>query len=92
MVIVFPAVFIFGALSWLLIRSRMIRPLEAVIVGLFGFFLATTGVGHEVAVVLDDMLGAYHTGPATPGPTTPSTPQAPMPAPSTSAPGGVVRL
>lgn len=86
---VFPAAFIFGALTWLLLRSRMIRLLEVVIVGLFGFFLASTGLGHEVAIMLDDMLGAYHTGPSTPGPATPSVP---VPVTSASSPGGVVRL
>lgn len=89
MVIAFPAVIIFGALSWLLLRSRMMRPLEAVIVGLFGFFLATTGLGHGLAVVLDDVLGAYHS-PANPAPTAPATP-APVPS-SPSPSGGVVRL
>ena len=47
-----PAVFIFGAATWLLIRSRQIGPLEVAIVALFGFFLATTGIAHTIAAVL----------------------------------------
>lgn len=80
MVIAFPAVIIFGAVSWLLLRSRTIRPLEATIVGLFGFFLATTGLGHGLAVILDDMLGAWHGTPASPVQPGPAAPTAPSPA------------
>ena len=47
-----PAVFIFGAATWLLVRSRQIGHLEVVIVALFGFFLAATGIAHVIAAVL----------------------------------------
>lgn len=86
MVIALPAVIIFGLVSWLLLRSRMIRPLEAVIVGLFGFFLAATTLGHGLATFMDDVFGAHHTvtvGPTQPGPTT----LAPVVPPSPRDPG-----
>lgn len=64
--IAFPAVILFGVVSALLIRSRTIRPLEAVIVGLFGFFLAATGLGHGLGVFLDDVFASHHSAPAAP--------------------------
>jgi hypothetical protein len=53
-----PAVFLFGAATWLLIRSRQIGPLEVVIVALFGFFLASSGIAHIIAAVLTALGGA----------------------------------
>ena len=47
-----PAVFLFGAATWLLIRSRQIGWVELLIVALFGFFLASSGIAHIVAAVL----------------------------------------
>lgn len=100
MVIAFPAVIIFGGLAWLLLRSRTIRPLEATIVSLFGFFLASTGLGHGMAVLIDDVMGAYHGTPAGPVPPGPVAPLVPSPAgpagpgvlPGASPSKGVVQL
>jgi hypothetical protein len=47
-----PAVLLFGAATWLLLRARQIGWLELVIVALFGFFLASTGIAHYIAAVV----------------------------------------
>lgn len=47
-----PAVLLFGAATALLIRARQIGWLELLIVGLFGFFVASSGIAHYVAAVI----------------------------------------
>ena len=56
-----PAVLLFGAGTWLLVRSRQIGYLEVVIVALFGFFLASSGIAHYIAgvfVALGDVFNS----------------------------------
>ena len=91
MVVVVPAVLLFGAVMFILIRSRMLRPLEAVISVLFGFFLASTGLGAAVGAVL---LSFFHLGgtpaPARqdPAPTTVVTTPVPTPVVTSTHNGG----
>jgi hypothetical protein len=81
MKIVLPAVILFGIGTGVLIRSRTIRVFEALVVGLFGFFLAATGLGQAIGLVLDGSIG-QHSSPAAPvtttvtpaGPNQPGTP------------------
>jgi hypothetical protein len=46
-----PAVLLFGAGTALLLRARQIGWLELLVVGLFGFFLASSGIAHYIAAV-----------------------------------------
>ena len=71
MTIALPAVIVFGLATWLLVHSRQVGALELVIVGLFGFFLAATGLGHELGVFLDSLFGLDHGG-AVPPPAVPT--------------------
>jgi hypothetical protein len=57
MIVALPAVLIFGAGTWLLVRSRVARMAEVIVIGLFGFFLATTGLG---AWLSGAMASAFH--------------------------------
>ncbi len=59
--LVLPAVLIFGAATFLLVRARQIGLLEVMIVGLFGFFLATSGLAHGIAAFIA-ALGSAFTG------------------------------
>jgi hypothetical protein len=69
MVTVAPAL-LFGLITALMVRNRNIRALEAILVFLFGFFLATTGVGHVIAGWLAQLLGEH--APAHPVPVPPT--------------------
>lgn len=73
MVFALPAVILFGGLSALLLRLRAVRPLEALVLALFGFFLAATGLGHELAVFFDGLFGVHHGAPVGPMPVVPTT-------------------
>ena len=56
-----PAVIVFGALTLLMLRSRMMRPLEMVVAALFGFFLSSTGLGKALSTFLVALFN-IHTG------------------------------
>jgi hypothetical protein len=56
MVTVAPAL-LFGLVTWLLVRERAVPGVAGVVVFLFGFFLATTGVGHVLADWLSQLMG-----------------------------------
>jgi hypothetical protein len=60
MLVTLPAVLIFGAGTWLLVRSRIARMTEVVIIGLFGFFLASTGLGAWLSDVLASGFHLHH--------------------------------
>jgi hypothetical protein len=47
-----PAALIFGAATALLLRARQIGYLDVVVVALFGFFLASTGLAHGIAALI----------------------------------------
>ncbi|MDG9704830.1 hypothetical protein [Streptomyces sp. DH37] len=54
-----PLVVIFGLVTVLLVRSRDVRPWEAVVVALFGFYLALTPVGWAVLGAVEWLLGGF---------------------------------
>lgn len=58
--IVLSATILSGIMTWLLIRSRSIRALEATIVGLFGFCLASSVLGAAIRAFLTALVGLNH--------------------------------
>jgi hypothetical protein len=60
MLVTVPAVLIFGAGTWLLVRSRIARMAEVVIIGLFGFFLASTGLGAWLTGLMASVFHLHH--------------------------------
>lgn len=52
MMLALPAVLLFGAATALLLRARQIGWLELVVVALFGFFLASSGIAHTIAALI----------------------------------------
>jgi hypothetical protein len=56
-----PMVLLFGAATALLLTTRRIGWLDLLIVGLFGFFLASSGIAHYIAAVFA-ALGASSSG------------------------------
>lgn len=67
-----PATGVLAVMTWLLVRSRAVRTLEAIIVGLFGFTLASSVLGAAIRAFLAALLGLHSTsGVPTPVPTSP---------------------
>jgi hypothetical protein len=54
-----PAALIFGAATVLLLRARQIGYLDVVVVGLFGFFLASTGLAHGIAALIAALTDGF---------------------------------
>ncbi|MFI1950690.1 hypothetical protein ACH437_02325 [Streptomyces xinghaiensis] len=54
-----PLVVVFGLVTVLLVRSRDLRAWEAVVVALFGFYLALTPVRFTVQAVVDWLTGGF---------------------------------
>jgi hypothetical protein len=57
-----PLVAVFGLLSVLLVRGRDVRVWEAVVIGLFGYYLAESPVSHSISATVEWLLhGFLHT-------------------------------
>ena len=57
-----PLVAVFGLLSVLLIRGRDVRVWEAVVIGLFGYYLAESPVSDSISAAVEWLLhGFLHT-------------------------------
>ncbi|MDJ0341389.1 hypothetical protein QMK19_15140 [Streptomyces sp. H10-C2] len=54
-----PLVLIFGIITVLLVRSRDMRPWEASMAALFGFYLALTPMGWAVIATVNWLLGGF---------------------------------
>ncbi|WP_165985450.1 hypothetical protein [Streptomyces sp. YIM 98790] len=54
---VMPLVVVLGIITVLLVRSRDVRAWEAVLIGLFGFYLAMTPMGWAVVATVNWLLG-----------------------------------
>ncbi|SFD21190.1 hypothetical protein SAMN05421773_11196 [Streptomyces aidingensis] len=52
-----PLVVVLGIITVLLVRSRDVRTWEAVIIGLFGFYVAMTPIGWAVIGTVNWLLG-----------------------------------
>ncbi len=52
-----PLVVVLGIITVLLVRSRDVRAWEAVLIGLFGFYLAMTPMGWAVVATVNWLLG-----------------------------------
>lgn len=54
-----PLVVVFGLVSVLLVRGRDVRLWEAVVLGLFGYYLAASPVGGSISTAVDWLLGGF---------------------------------
>jgi intracellular septation protein A len=54
-----PLVFVFGVLTLMLHRSREIRAFHLLVIGLFGFFLAETGVAGLIRSVISWLIAGF---------------------------------
>ncbi|MER5952389.1 hypothetical protein [Streptomyces sp. NPDC001893] len=60
MLVTLSAVAFFGILTFALLRGRIVGPLAALAVFLFGFFTADTGAADAVRAVLRALIDAAH--------------------------------
>ncbi|MBM9436058.1 hypothetical protein [Actinacidiphila bryophytorum] len=57
-----PLVAVFGLVSFLLVRGRDVRAWEAVVLALFGYYLAASPVSGDISASVDWLLhGFLHT-------------------------------
>jgi hypothetical protein len=88
-----PITLVLAVMTWLLIRSRSVRALDAAIVSLFGFVLASSVLGAAIRAFLAALIGLHAatgvpTAPNLPAPVPPSTVQhnPPLPPPVQQSP------
>ncbi|MET2714808.1 hypothetical protein ACFVUW_07305 [Streptomyces xiamenensis] len=56
-----PLVVVLGIVTVLLVRFRAVRSWEAVVIGLFGFYLGFTPIGWAVMAAFEWLLGGFLT-------------------------------
>lgn len=54
-----PLVVLFGIVATLLVRSHDVKTWQATVIGLFGFYLASTPAADTVSTVVDWLLGGF---------------------------------